>query len=238
MNFLIQTIGKKIKHDFSFALIQSCEFNNWFRNNREFKYFLTEECVRPNVKKEYIPIGSVEFVSEYLQKYYGLTPKPKNVPVELMGREWSGRTILNGTEKDIIGEKFVKSNDKTKSFTEICESAPEGNYQISDLIDIKSEWRAFIYKKGLVGLQNYSGDFCTFPDVDKIKGMIESYIHQPIAYTLDVAVTNENNTVIIEVHDFFSCGLYGFSEHKILPYMFSNWFYYYIYNKSKNGKNS
>lgn len=26
------------------------------------------------------------------------------------------------------------------------------------------------------------------------------------------------------VHDFFSCGLYGFADHNILPYMFKDWF--------------
>lgn len=53
--------------------------------------------------------------------------------------------------------------------------------------------------------------------------MIREYKSCPIAYTLDVGV-NSNNTFIIEVHDFFSCGLYGFSDNKILPYMFSDWF--------------
>src|SRR5690606_4461623 len=124
----------------------------------------------------------------------------------------------------IIGEKFVKSNDKFKLFTEICKEAPPGNYQISDIIEIESEWRAFIYNKNLVGLQNYSGRFDVFPDVEKIKAMINHYKSQPIAFTLDVAVSCDK-TVIIEVHDFFSCGLYGFSEHKYLPFMFSRWFH-------------
>lgn len=145
----------------------------------------------------------------------------------MIGKNWTGRTVINGTEKDIIGERFVKSNDKIKSFTEICKTAPEGNYQISDLINIESEWRAFVYEGKLVGLQNYSGEFDIFPNVDKIKAMINAYKTQPIAFTLDVAISN-NDTVIIEVHDFFSCGLYGFAEHKILPFMFSKWFYSFV----------
>ena len=63
--------------------------------------------------------------------------------------------------------------------------------------------------------------------MDKIKAMINAYKTQPIAFTLDVAISN-NDTVIIEVHDFFSCGLYGFSEHKILPFMFSKWFFSFV----------
>jgi len=223
MKYLIQTINGKVKHDFSFTLLESIEFQNWLRNDKSFEVCFTDEPTMPN----YIPIGSVEFVSKYIANYYGLTPKPKNIPIELIGKNWTGRNVINGTEKDIIGEKFVKSNDKIKSFTEICKIAPEGNYQISDLIDIESEWRAFVFEGKLVGLQNYSGEFDIFPNVDKIKAMINAYKTQPIAFTLDVAISN-NDTVIIEVHDFFSCGLYGFSEHKILPFMFSKWFYSFV----------
>lgn len=223
MKFLIQTINGKVKHDFSFTLLESIEFQNWLRNDKSFEVCFTDELTMQN----YIPIGSVEFVSKYINDYFGIIPKPKNIPLELMGKNWTGRTVINGTEKDIIGEKFVKSNDKIKSFTEICKTAPEGNYQISDLIDIESEWRAFVFEGKLVGLQNYSGEFDIFPNVDKIKAMINAYKTQPIAFTLDVAISN-NDTVIIEVHDFFSCGLYGFSEHKILPFMFSKWFYSFV----------
>ena len=223
MKFLIQTINGKVKHDFSFTLLESIEFQNWLRNDKSFEIRFTDEPTMPN----YIPVGSVEFVSKYITNYYGITPKPKNIPLELIGKNWTGRNVINGTEKDIIGEKFVKSNDRIKSFTEICKTAPEGNYQISDLIDIESEWRAFVFEGELVGLQNYSGEFDVFPNVDKIKAMINTYKKQPVAFTLDVAISN-NDTVIIEVHDFFSCGLYGFSDHKILPFMFSKWFYSFV----------
>lgn len=228
MKFLIQTIDDKIKHDFSFTLLESIEFHKWLRNEN------IEVCFTGNkIQKDYIPIGSVEFVTQYIKSYYGLQIFPKNIPTELLDEKWTGRNVFNGTEKDILSEKFVKSNDKIKSYTEICKTAPSGNYQISDIIDIKSEWRAFVYNNKLVGLQNYSGEFDIFPNVNKIKEMISVYNSQPVAYTLDVAITEGNDTVIIEVHDFFSCGLYGFSDHKILPYMFSNWFYSFIRNNGK-----
>ena len=70
-----------------------------------------------------------------------------------------------------------------------------------------------------------TGDFTIFPNIDKINKMI--FKSAPVAYTLDVAIC-DGATVVIEVHDFFSCGLYGFSDLKILPYMFSQWYYEYI----------
>jgi hypothetical protein len=223
VKFLIQTIDGEIKHDFSFTLLESIRYQNWLRGDNTITFELTDDLALPS----FIPIGSVEFVIKYLYDYHGLIPKPKNIPIELMEFNWTGRTVINGTESDIVGTRFVKSNDKLKSFTEICSSAPTGNYQISELIDIQSEWRTFVYKGKLVGLQNYSDKFDIFPSVDKVNKMIKAYTSQPIAFTLDVAISS-GNTVVIEVHDFFSCGLYGFSDHRILPFMFSNWFYSFL----------
>jgi hypothetical protein len=225
MYFLIQTINGRVKHDFSFILLESIEYQNWIRNDNSFKVHFSEleDILIPNC----VPVGSVKFVLDYLNNHYGLIPKPINIPIELMDKEWTGRNVINGTEKDIDNKKFVKSNDYLKSFAEICKTAPKGNYQISDIINIESEWRAFVYNGELVGLQNYSGEFDIFPDVNKIKAMIDTYKLQPIAFTIDVGIS-DNNTVIIEVHDFYSCGLYGFSDHRFLPFMFSKWFYTYI----------
>lgn len=59
--------------------------------------------------------------------------------------------------------------------------------------------------------------------------MVEEYSknNSPIAYTLDVGIHFVDNnlvTSLIEVHDFFSCGLYGFDDKDKLPFMFYRWF--------------
>lgn len=226
--FLIQTINGQVKHDFSFTLLESIEFNNWLRTEKQFDYKFTDEETEPG----FVPIGSVEFVSKYFQDHCGFTPYPRNIPQELLCDIWTGRKVINGTEKDIVNYSFVKSNTKIKAFTELCSEAPAGFYQISSLIDIDSEWRCFVYEGKLVGLQNYSGDFDIFPDVEKIKRMIQAYRSQPPVFTLDVAIM-QDRTVVIEVHDFFSCGLYGFTNHKILPYMFTKSFHSLIREHTK-----
>ena len=42
MKFLIQTINGKIKHDFSFTLLESIEYQNWLRNNNSFQVYFTD----------------------------------------------------------------------------------------------------------------------------------------------------------------------------------------------------
>ena len=185
--------------------------------------------------QHYIPIGSVEFVSAWFKHFHNHKPLPINVPEELF--DYVERGIFNGPHydmDDILDKRFVKSNDQIKGFQLIIDNTYpllEGNYQFSELIDIDSEWRGFVFKGELVGLQHYSGEFTIFPDVEHMKSMIQAYKSAPIAYTLDVGV-HDDRTFVIEVHDFFSCGLYGFSDHRILPFMHSRWHYEYL-NKLK-----
>ncbi len=246
MKFLIQKINNRIRHDFSFVLLEAIEFQYWFNSNiipkTKVKYFNTtsdqKEFTFGDIHHSYVPIGSVEFVTAFLQQFYKLTPKPINVPNELIW--YANRHILNGTEKNLKSfneEHFVKSNDKIKGFSNLIAPSynlPEGNYQFSQRIQIDSEWRAFVYEGKLVGLQNYAGEFTMFPNVDTIKEIINVYKSAPVAYTLDIGINEINGiqstTFVIECHDFFSCGLYGFANLAIYPYMLHKWFYNYVNN--------
>jgi hypothetical protein len=247
MKFLIQKCSKQVRHDFAFTLLEAVHFNDWLLDrekiitrfiNTEFdreKRVFTKFDFKPQ-HKNYVPVGSIEFVTEFIKHFYGYPVKPINIPQELLDIKFTKRFVFNGTEKEIVGEKFVKSNDQIKAYTEIVTDnvdVPEGNYQISEVIDIDSEWRAFVYGGKLVGLKNYSGSFTYFPDIHAISDMIGRYEHSdsvPIAYTLDVGVNTLDGTFIIEVHDFFSCGLYGFADLNLLPRMLYNWFQEYLFN--------
>jgi hypothetical protein len=93
---------------------------------------------------------------------------------------------------------------------------------LSEKLDIVSEYRVFVYRDKLVGINNYGGEFNKLPDLYLIEKMINEYKNEkdrPGAYTLDVAITKEGKTTLIEVHPFVSCGLYGFRRYDILPQM-------------------
>jgi hypothetical protein len=222
--FLIQTINKEITFDFSFHLIEAIKYNNWYQNEKIYDYILSDKIEQ---HEEFIPVGSLEFVFEYINKYYNLNKeniKPINIPHLLCKHEYLQREVFiaNKNNIKISQEMFVKSNTKYKSFADIIkdtESIPEDEYLISELIDIDSEWRGFVQNNKLVGLNNYSGDFKLFPNIQIIEQMINDYKDSPLSYTIDIGVNN-NGTFLIEVHPFVSCGLYGFAEYKILPLMF------------------
>lgn len=252
MRFLIQKIDNKVVHDFSFILLESIRYQNWFQNDPKAMTVKYINC-HANDKvwffnpfhEHYVPVGSVEFVTTWFKRFHDHTLQPINIPDELLVPRFVKRPVFNGNHMDLEdlahGKYFVKTNTHFKGFAEVLRlgddfswNIPAGNYQISQYIDIQSEWRAFIYQGKLVGLQNYSGDYTKFPNVQSILWMIHGYKSAPIAYTLDVGV-NDHDTFVIECHDFFSCGLYGFAEHKIYPYMLYRWFHEYL-NKIKNGK--
>ena len=213
--FLIQRQTGFLLHDFSLALIEAVGYQKFLGyNDYSIKYTKTIESKHKNC----IPVGSLEFAIQYYKVFFPLLfLKPINVPTQLFA--FCRRKIYNDSDPSFLtGTRlFIKSNDVFKE--DIIYSGSEdiqlyGNYQISELIEIQSEWRCFVFKGKLVGLQNYSGDFTLFPNVCKIQKMILAYDQSPIAYTLDVGV-NSKHTFVIECHDFFSCGLYGFNDYSV-----------------------
>jgi hypothetical protein len=222
--FLIQTINDRIKHDFAFALLEAIEYQNWFYNEIRFEASLSElEFMSYFDLTDVTPVGSLEFVGIYCDAFYYGASAPLNVPPQLRLPSFVKREVGIGDQTQIPIPAFVKSATQYKTFVDVIEKPrqiPKDTYFWSEILDIQSEWRAFVWQKKLVGLQCYLGDFTLFPDVPLIKNMIQTYTNCPPAYTIDVGVNDKIGTFVIEVHPFVSCGLYGFNDYKILPQMF------------------
>ena len=233
MHFIIQTIDGQIKHDFSFTLLRSIEYQNWYQQKKACRFSLTNS-ESPEFESDGVPVGSVEFVSGYLEKHHGLKPLPRNIPDQLM--PFAGRKVFPGTHETHLDKSyFAKSRDQIKGFTDFVgpgDPLPPGEYLFSEDIVMETEYRCFVYQRKLVGLQHYLGDFRIFPDIKTIERMIESFTRSPVAYTLDVFVS-AGDTFVVEVHDFFSCGLYGFEDHRIYPFMLARWWKEFIQSAVK-----
>jgi hypothetical protein len=88
---------------------------------------------------------------------------------------------------------------------------------VSEVINIRSEFRCFVFENELKGIQFYQGDFASFPDILSICHSIWEYKNAPIAYTMDVGVVvddrgSSQKTVIIEINDMWAIGSYGFDS--------------------------
>ena len=245
MRFLVQTIKGKLPYDFSFALQKCQEYYNWLGKERlMIKYAEIDDPAIISNPDWYIPVGSVEFVTRYLMDCYPQASDmlmPLNVPTCLF--PFAKRKIANiySPQQTIPfwgSQIFRKSNYILKAedngIVDDCTGSCVG-YQFSEVVDIDSEWRVFVFKNEIQHIANYSGDCLRFPDKDVIQVMVqamsETRWQTPVAYTLDVGVS-DRGTFPIEVHRFFSCGLYGFADYKVLPKMLSQCWYQMI-NKYK-----
>lgn len=196
----------------------------------------------------FIPVGDIPFVESWLKSHYGKTMVPIEVPEVLRTREYLGRSY-QFMDRDKLpsyesGHYFVKNVSKLKEFNSSAyegripapSTLPAGKYLLSEWIDIRSEFRVFVYHDQILAVQNYLGSPLVFPDADKIKKMVKCYkqdLYRPEAYTMDIAVICQKDqsadTVILEVHPFVSCGLYGFN-HPRIPDMLEAGVQYYIKN--------
>jgi len=240
MKFLVQRINKQIMHDFAFHLVKAKDFLDWRMEKMAVRFSEGNfDAIRNS--DQYIPVGSVDFVSDYLLRFYPEAARalePLNVPECLF--PYAGREIVNVlTPEDVgrmpAGRLYCKHLKKIKHFSN-GEADPEKDtamyvgYQVSRVVDIDSEWRVFVFKDEVKYLANYSGNPYLFPDMDAVFDMMEAYKGKaPVAYTLDVGLSVDRHgdmkTFVVECHRFFSCGLYGFQDYSVLPYMLSQEWY-------------
>lgn len=147
---------------------------------------------------------------------FSVRPHLEDYPEVL--KKFMGRTVWEDTINSINTNPdkwgvFVKPI-KEKAFTGKvingpadlvgCGSAYE-NYDVlcSEVLDIKREWRGFIYYDKLIDLRPYSGDWHYNYDPDFIDSVIESFKtweDRPVACSLDFAVIERPHTISVHKH--------------------------------------
>lgn len=229
MDFLIQPMENRISipaHDFGWKTIEMIKYTNWFYNDEVHQFFIGHKAPE-TFKKNFIPIGSIEFVEDQL----GFTMKPW-FPIPMNSKHYGRKTWILDKEDlnkyfKTHGKLFVKHIDKIKGMFDIKDTSeyiPDGKYFVSEIINIISEWRVIVRKGKILDIRPYDNSFerngnINFPNINKIKGMIqviENLEDKPNSYTIDVCVTEDEKTLFIEAHNFVACGLYGFDDNKLL----------------------
>lgn len=176
-----------------------------------------------------IPVGGLNFVSAYLGKHI------KPIDISRVDRKFTGREIQILSYDEMLtyldrnGPRFIKSATKCKEFPagkydkNSIESIEKSinylhkshKFMVSELINLLAEWRLFIHKGKILDCKQYMGSWESRFDVAFVKEMVASIPKSIIpytSYTVDIGLTDANSTVLIEAHNFISCGLYGF-EH-------------------------
>jgi hypothetical protein len=180
---------------------------NWLQLQRDLTY------------TDYTPIGTVEFVKAFAEKIGVTLPKPIHATelLDLEGRKW----YIGTSVKDY--PCFVKPMWELKKFTGFVAKSdkdfdlyPEVDWSTTKLFvtkvvnNIVSEWRCYVLKGKIFACVNYSGDPLTFPNSYIISRYLENFTTAPVAYSLDVAITETGQaTRFIEINDAYALGYYG-----------------------------
>lgn len=245
MKFLLQN---KHQTEAVITLKRAQQYHSWKNDNKDIFIIVEDSCLNVNDidPKEWCPIGSVGYCHSYYERHFGLNLKPLNVPLQL--QHFAGRNIIDiklplpkkNIEKDF--RIFIKSNDLEKwenngvyQMSDLSSSNifSTGSYQLSEIVDIVAEFRCFVYRGELLSVNRYLGDMWTYLNRNVVEQIIASYIDCPTCYTLDMAVICKSIyndiehkqdsmlvTGVLEVHDFYACGLYGFQDLEKLPFMY------------------
>lgn len=176
-----------------------------------------------------IPVGGLNFVSAYLGKHI------KPIDISRVDRKFTEREIQILSYDEMLayldrnGPRFIKSATKCKEFPagkydkNSIESIEKSinylhkshKFMVSELIHLLAEWRLFIHKEKILDCKQYMGSWESRFDEAFVKEMVASIPKSIIpytSYTVDIGLTDANSIVLIEAHNFISCGLYGF-EH-------------------------
>ena len=183
------------------------------------------------------PIGTIDFVTSYLQNAYGIGKEnPIEIPLYLRTEEFLKRnySFLAWDQLPEHGSYFLKDCSQLKLFSgvitadyfitpELFEHKSRGKYdstlilpkdhiyQVSSVFPVKAEYRVYVIQGKIENMVCYNGDCMILPDISLIKkavALINLNEKWLRSYTIDIMVGNPG-TAIIEVHNFTSVGLYA-----------------------------
>lgn len=199
--------------------------------------------------KNAIPVGTIEFVQAYLKIFHGIeNMNPIEVPEVLRHNKYLKRqySIIDKSELPKSGYYFTKYVSQLKQFSHtgyienlrsesyeknIC--LKKGLYQVSEVVNILSEYRCFILQDKIIGIQYYDGDCTIFPnkkDIELLQEMVLRYTldkTRPESYTFDVGIIKDKGLALIETHPVVSVGTYGMTNSS-LPYCYKFGLEWYI----------
>lgn len=172
------------------------------------------------------PVGTLEFVQAFLLSYHGIDHMtPIEIPEILRYQVFLCRKYMIVPKSEIprTGRWFVKDVSTLKAFSalatwddvDMAMLNDNSMFQVSEPLDIESEWRVYVHKDRIVGTAMYDCDKTAFLhtiDMSKFSLAIEQYQQDPkmpTAYTMDFAVTRKGDTALLEIHPWVSVGLYA-----------------------------
>ncbi|MEL7114303.1 MAG: ATP-grasp domain-containing protein [Pseudomonadota bacterium] len=186
-----------------------------------------------------IVVGGVGIVRQGMARLGFEVPSLPGVPEPLL--PFAGRMLWQDTigalrKRVQAGEAiFAKPPaDQPKRFTgkvlssvrDLIETAhlpDDARLDCSEPVRFLAEYRVFIRWGEILGVRPYNGDPLLFPDPDVIRAALAAYADAPASYTLDMGVTDDGRTLLVEVNDSYATGAYGLDPLRYAEFIEARW---------------
>lgn len=150
---------------------------------------------------------------------------------------WMNRSVRQTTLAELFATRqkcFVKPVEE-KLFTGFV--WPQYTYKtahltddtevlVSDVVDFKAEYRTFVLDGEILDCRRYKGDWSLALDKDQVLEAVDAMSNWkgcPIAYCLDLGVTDTSNCCLVEVNDAYSFGSYGLPDVQLARMLVARW---------------
>ena len=201
--------------------------------------WISESLEQLKLLRSYIFVGgthSLLKIIDLMQVHKPLTYNPHEYLPGYCNRNIYRTTLAKAREITKAGcdPFFMKPAEDTKVFTgyvvrseidllKINSLSDELPILISDIMDIKSEYRCFVNRKNLLDIRHYNGDFRLFPNFNIIEQAIKDFTNQPVSYTLDFAILADGSMALIEINDGYALGYCGIHPVPYCKFLEDRW---------------
>lgn len=204
------------------------------------RFFEEDQLSSLPLTKDTLVVGWVRVVLKALDQLGVSRPEPLDYPESLQA--WFGRNIrlstLGAVRESVSGAHterpfFLKPVEhklftghlleRYSHFAETEDFPATTMVWVSEPVDFVSEWRCFVSGGRLVGIKHYLGDPWVLPDKKSVIQMKYDFEQAPSAYALDVGITEDGRTLLVEVNDAFALGNYALSSLTYSEMLIDRW---------------
>ena len=177
------------------------------------------------IPEGYVPVGSVEFCRKAAKN---IDLPDIDFPEKL--NSYLKRKIEKSTLKNSVG--YFTKPIQIKLFEAGVQEPTDNDTECwkQEIVNFQHEWRVYILNNEILGIAQY--DFheedldLNNEQLDEIQNIINDYTNSPIAYALDVGLTDDNIFMLIEVNDAWGTGYYpngSMSKKDYALWLYSRW---------------
>ena len=197
--------------------------------------------VYDEITREDVVVDYIKQCDNVFAKFGVLNPHVDDYPVCL--KKFLGRKIWKDTINSISTDEskwsagwFVKPVD-SKVFTgKVISSIKDligcGAYNenlevlCSEPVEFVREWRCFVYYDEIIDVRPYKGDWHYNYDANVLDAIMISFLgwkQRPMACSIEIGVTKDGKTLLIECNDAYALGSYGLEDFKYAKLLSARW---------------